>query len=149
MAPNRASRLALLARWLEFVSRHPSRQRWRPSRFRSEYKSESCNDRVSVKIHRRTVLVARLVIAVLREILGLLLAPFRRVACKFDSFIDRKRRHAHARQTEMIRAVVVPRFRARVRPDRQSKIFRRRLHGRIKHRSFGAAYFHFFRCSER
>src|SRR5437879_3812720 len=93
---------ALFSCRLEFVARNPA-QSWQPRGLRSEHEGESGNYGIAGKIHVRAVLIGRLVIAVRREILSLFIAPFRRMAGELDSFIDRKRRHAHARQAEMIR----------------------------------------------
>src|SRR5437879_840814 len=142
-------RKALFPRRLEFVAGDPGRQGWQPRCLRSEYEAESGDDGVSGKVHVRAVFVARLVIAVRGEILGLLIAPFRRMARILDSFIDRKRRHAHAGQAEMVRTVIVSRLRPRVRTDCQAKILRGRLYYGIKCRPFRAADFHFFRRSQR
>src|SRR5882762_11548264 len=128
MAANRAARLALLARRLKFIAGNPARERRQPRRLRSEHEAESGDHRVAGKIHVRAVLVAWLVITMLGKIFGLLYAPFCWVARVLDPFIDRKRRHAHARQAEMIRTVIMPSLRPRIGTDRQMKILRGRLH---------------------
>src|SRR5260370_42112315 len=92
--------------------------------------------------------MVRLVLAVLGEIRGLILTPLRWMARELDPFIDRKRRHAHTRQAEMVRTVIVSGFGPRVWPDRQMKIPRRRLHHRIKRRPLRATHFHFFRSPQ-
>src|SRR5260370_10197105 len=97
----------LSSRGLEFVAGDPSRHPGQPCRLRSQHEAEPGDHRIAGKIHVWTVLVARLVIAVLGEIFRLLLAPLRRMARVLDSFIDRKRRHSHARQAEMIRTIIV------------------------------------------
>src|SRR2546425_12547973 len=122
---------ALLSRRLEFVAKHPAGKSGQPRRFRSKHKPESGDDCVAGKIHLRAVLVARLVITVRGEILGLFIAPLRRMARVLDSFIDRKRRHAHVGQAEVIRTVIVSGLRPRVGTDRQVKILRGRLDDRI------------------
>src|SRR6266478_115916 len=71
---------ALFSCCLEFVAGEPARQRRQPCRLRSEHERKSGNDDVARKIHVRAVLVARLVIAVRRVILGLFLAPLRVMA---------------------------------------------------------------------
>ena len=93
---------ALLSGGLKFIAGKPTGQRGLPRGLRPEHETKSCDDCVAGKIHVRAVFVARLVITVLGEILGLLLAPLRGMAGVFDPFVDRKRRHAHARQAEMI-----------------------------------------------
>src|SRR6267154_6164210 len=137
------ARLTLLSCSLEFVAGDPACQCWQPCRFRPEHESESGDHSVARKIHIRTVLVARLVVTVRVEIFGLFIAPFRRMAGILDSFIDRKRRHAHTRQAEMIRTVIVSRLRPRIRTDRQMKILRCRLHHGIKRRTLRAADLYF------
>src|SRR5260370_15899256 len=112
---------ALFSCCLEFVAGEPARQRRQPCRLRSEHERESGDDRVARKIHVRAVLVARLVIAVRRVILGLFLAPLRVMARVLHPLIDRKRRHPHARQTEMIRTVIMSSLRPRIGTDRQMK----------------------------
>src|SRR6266704_3932867 len=134
-----------LSRRLELVAGNPPRQRGQPCGLRSKHKRESGDHRVPGKIHVRAVLVTRLMITVLGEILGLLLAPFRRMARVLDPFIDRKRGHAHARQAEMVRTVVMPGLRAGIGTNCQMKVPRRCLHHGIKRRSFRAADFHLFR----
>src|ERR1700687_5227984 len=136
---------ALLSCGLEFVAGNPAGERWQLCRLRSERKAKSCDDRIAGKIHVGTVLVAWLVITVRGEIFCLLLTPLRRMARALDAFIDRKRRHAHARQAEMVRTVIVAGFRARVRTDGQMKVPRRRLHHGIKSGALRAADFHLFR----
>src|SRR6266704_4214188 len=101
-----------LSRRLELVAGNPARQRGQPCCLRSEHKREPGDDRIAGKIHVWAVLVTRLVITVLGEILGLLVAPLRRMARVLDPFIDRKRGHAHARQAEMVRTVIMPGLRA-------------------------------------
>ncbi len=93
---------ALFSCRLKFIAGNPPCQRRLPCRLRSEHEREPGDDRIAGKIHVRTVLVARLVITVLGKIFCLLLAPLRGVSRVLDAFIDRKRRHAHARQAEMI-----------------------------------------------
>src|SRR3989454_11988237 len=115
---------APLSRRLEFVARHPASESGQPRRFRSKHEAESGDDGVAGKIHVRAVLVARLVIAMRGEILRLFITPLRRMARVLDSFIDRKRRHAHARQAEVIRTVIVSGLRPRIGTDRQVKILR-------------------------
>src|SRR5258707_15742250 len=110
MAADRAPRLALLPRGLELVARDPACQRWQPCCLHSEHEAKSGDDGVAGKIHVRAVLVARLVIAMRGEIFGMFIAPFRRMARILDSFVDRKRRHPHARQTEMIGTVIMSRL---------------------------------------
>src|SRR5882762_6979881 len=134
MAADRAPRLALLPRGLEFVARDPACQRWQPRCLHSEYEAKSSDDGVAGKIHVRAVFVARLVVTVRGEILGLFIAPFRQMARILDSFIDRKRRHAHTRKAEVIGTVIVSSLRPRIGPDRQMKILRGRLHDWIKRR---------------
>src|SRR6266849_139205 len=136
---------ALFSCRLKFIAGNPPCQRRLPCRLRSEHEREPGDDRIAGKIHVRTVLVARLVITVLGKIFCLLLAPLRGVSRVLDAFIDRKRRHAHARQAEMIGTVVMAGLRARIGPDRKAKVPRRRLHHRIKRRPLRAADFHFFR----
>src|SRR5258705_2285508 len=142
------ARLTLLSCSLEFVAGDPAWQCWQPCRFRPEHESESGDHGVARKIHIRTVLVARLVVTVHGKIFGLLIAPLCVVARKFDSFVDRKGRYTHARQTEMIRTVVMSGLRPRIGPDRQVKILRGRLHHGIKRRPFRTADFHFFGRSQ-
>src|SRR5882762_349825 len=146
---NRSLLEALLPRGLKFIAGEPARQRRLPGRFRSEYEPESGNDRVTRKIHVRAVFVARLMVEVFDEIPGLVFAPLRVMARKLDAFIDRKRRHAHPRQTELIRTVVMSRLRARIRPDGQMKIRGRGLYQRIERRPLRAADFHLFRRAQR
>src|SRR5260370_31718547 len=113
MAADRAPRLALLPRGLEFVAGNPAYQCWQPRCIHSEHEAKSGDHGIPGKIHVWAVFVARLMIAVRGEILGLFVTPFRRMARILDSFIDRKRRHANARQAEMIRTVIMPRLRPR------------------------------------
>ena len=81
----------------------------------------------SRKIHLRAVFVARLMIAMLDVIFGLGLAPGFVVSFEFQPFVDRERRNAHARQTEMIGAVIMPSFRMRIGPNRQAELFAKRF----------------------
>src|SRR5437016_1359993 len=123
---------ALLSSCRKFIAGKPTGQRELPRRLRPEHEAKSCDNCIACKIHVRAVFVVRLVIAVLREILGLLLAPRRGMADVFDPFIDRKRRHAHARQAEMIRTVIMSGLRAGIATDRQMKVPRGRLHQGIE-----------------
>ena len=65
--------------------------------------------------------IRRLVIAIVHIILGLRLAPRQIVAFELQAFADRERRNPNARQTEMIRPVVMSRLRVRVGLNRQIK----------------------------
>src|SRR5216683_7157377 len=121
---------ALLARGLEFVAWDPACQRRQPRRLGAQRKAELRDDRVARKIHLRFVLVARLVITMLRVVLGLGLAPLGGMACELNPLIDRKRRHAHARQTKVIRAVIMSSLRPRVWSDRHPKLPCCLLHNR-------------------
>src|SRR5208337_2088180 len=88
--------------------------------------------------------IGRLVVMVVHIILGLRFAPSEVVSFEFPSLSDRKRRNAHARQAEMIGAVVMPRLGMRVRTNRQSKFPSDFLDGRIKRRALGTADFDLF-----
>src|SRR2546423_6253788 len=81
---------ALLSGCLKFIAGKPTGQRGLPRRLRPKPEAKSRDNRIAGKIHVRAVFVARLVIAVLRKILGLLLAPLRGMAGVFDPFVDRK-----------------------------------------------------------
>src|SRR5260370_7746547 len=113
---------ALLARGLEFVAWDPACQRRQPRRLGAQRKAELRDDRVARKIHLRFVLVARLVIAMFRVVFGLGFAPLRGMACELNALIDRKRGHARARQTKMIRAVIMSSLRPRTGPHRPPKL---------------------------
>src|SRR5713226_9089899 len=107
---------ALFSCRLKFIAGYPSGECRQPCRLRSKHEREPGDNRVPCKVHVRAVLVARPVITVLGEILRLLLAPFSSMARVLDAFVDRKRRHPHARQAEMIGTVVMAGLRARIRP---------------------------------
>src|SRR5260370_1442105 len=71
MAADRAPRLALLPRGLEFVAGNPAYQCWQPRCLHSEHEAKSGDHGIPGKIHVWAVFVARLMIAVRGEILGL------------------------------------------------------------------------------
>src|SRR5712691_4158567 len=114
---------ALLARRFKLVAGLPALQFRGHGRLLAKQESKSRHLRESGEIHLRTIFIARLVIAMIDVIFRLRLAPRGVVALILQSFADGKRRNAHARQAEMIRAVVMSRFRMGVRPNREAKCF--------------------------
>src|SRR5207245_1967411 len=116
----------------EFVARQPSY--WlRLSRGpKTQLISKSRHLREPLAIPIGSIFITRLMVAILNVIIGLLFAPRRVMSLKFHSFIDRECGDSHARQAEMIRAIIVPRFRPRVRPDSQPEFFCGGLDHRIE-----------------
>src|SRR5579864_4160733 len=119
---------ALLARRFKFVVGLPTGQRGLRSRFASERETESRHLGKPCEIPVGVILVARLMIMMVDVIFSLGLAPRGVVAFVFLPFVNRERRHANTRETEMIRAIVMPRFRARVGTNRQTELLRGPFH---------------------
>src|ERR1019366_9353808 len=104
----------------------------------SQGDSELRHHRVAAEIHLRIVLVAGLVIVLGNIVAGLLLAPLRVMTLVLIAFVNGERRHAGARETEMIGAIIVPCAGLRVRHNRQAKLFGGSLDRGIKSSALGA-----------
>src|SRR5260370_30971496 len=128
--------LALFPRWLEFVAGLPAGNLGERRSALAERKPELRHLRQPREIPFRTVFVAWLMIMMIHIIIRLRLAPRGIVALEFDSFADRKRGNPHARQAEMVRAIVVPRLRTRIRTNLQTEFLGRLHHQRIQRRAF-------------
>src|ERR1700719_5360359 len=116
--------LALLARRFKFVAGLPAGQSGLRSRFLSERQTKARHLGKPDEIHLGAIFVARLMIIMIDVIFRLRLAPRGVVAFVFQSFANGKRRHADARETEMIGAVVMPGFWTRVGANRQTELLR-------------------------
>src|SRR5215813_10285574 len=81
-------------------------------------------------------------------VLGLCFSPSSIVAFEFHSFVYGKRGNSHARQAEMVRAVVMSRARLGIRLDCQLEFFCFCFHSRIEGSPLRAADFNFLRFTE-
>src|SRR5271156_6155453 len=100
-------RLACLALDLELIARHESHDLVGCERLPTEREAELGERSIRGEIHIGRVFIARLVVALGGVLLALCLAPLRRVPGEFDSGVDGERGHPGARETEMIRPVIV------------------------------------------
>src|ERR1700678_581741 len=124
--------LTLDSRRLELIALLPADEARETGRLPTQGEAEACHRGIGREIHLGTVLVARLVIALLCVFLVLLDSPSLIVTFELHSFVHRERWDANARQAEVIGAVEVTRLRARIRTNRQAEFFRGRLHPRIE-----------------
>src|SRR3984957_2002220 len=105
---NLLRRTAVQTGRLELIAGQPIdralREQGLPPQCETEF-GERC---IAREIHRRRILIARLVIMLRGVFVGLRLSPFRRMAGKFYSGVDREGGNSGARETEMIGAIVMP-----------------------------------------
>src|SRR5580698_7050889 len=98
---------AMQSRCLELIPRFPFDCLRSVERLPAQRKSELRHGCIARKIHRRRVLIARLMIAVGGVILRLFPAPSERVIGELGPGVDGKCGDPSPRQAEVIRAVVV------------------------------------------
>src|SRR5262249_52475779 len=103
--------LGIFARLLEFVAGLPSRELRDLSRLPAESKTEPGHSGIAGKIHFRTILIRRLVVAVGDVVFFLVLAPGQIVAFEERAFIHAERRNPDSREAEMIGPIVMTGFR--------------------------------------
>src|SRR5271166_3670789 len=144
-----ASRLAGAADACELVAFAPLDLVALVGRFPSQRDAETRHHRVAAKVHRRTILVAGLMIAVRNVVFRLLRSPFAIVPAILVALVDGKRRNAGARKAEVVGAIVMSGFGTSVGNDLETELMRRALDRRIERGALGARDVHLFRNAER
>ena len=109
---------AFHSRRLKLITLLPSHQLGLRGSLPSQSKSESCHHRVAGKIHARMIFIAGLMVVLRGVLFRLLHTPGSVVSLILYAFIDRERGNTHARQTEMIGAIVMSRLGARIGANR-------------------------------
>src|ERR1700688_3556901 len=134
----RYSLLALEPCRFELIALLPADELRETCRFPAQRESKPRHGCVADEVHFRMILVAWLVIVLLDVFFILRQPPRFVVTFELHSFIDRKRRNTHARQTEMIGAIKMSGLGPRIGTNRQPELFRRCLHPRIERCALGA-----------
>src|SRR5208283_1882744 len=141
--------IASCPRFGEFVPGLPANQRWLVGREPSQRDTEARRHRVAAKIHLRIIFVARLVVALRDEFLGLVQTPLGSVALVLDALVDGERRHSGAREAEVVGAVIMSRAGLRIGHDLEAEVLRGAFDCGIKRGALSACDVDFFRHAER
>src|SRR5208282_942662 len=145
----RLLRLTGAARSFEFIAFLPVDEARLIGGGPPERETEARHGSVGGVIHAGVILIARLVV-MMSGVVGILCqAPGLVVTLELHSFVDGKRRNANAREAEMIGAVVMSGFGARVGTIPEAEILRRCQHRGIKRGSLGSGNLDFFGRAKR
>src|SRR5215472_934465 len=115
--------------------------------FPGQGKSEARHRRIADEVHIGMVLVAWLMIVLLYVFFFLIEPPGLAVSLELHAFVDREGWDSDPSHAEVIGAIKMASFRARIRTNREPELFRGSLDRGVKRSPLGPGNLDFFRCA--